>query len=172
MSQTYVLSFVWGIKQIKHNCQTFRLYFFFSVNITNAYAILMERDKNKEVSWNIYMIQWGRKFWVMTPGIFSATGLWCVYVKVTQLCLTLGDPRQCMEFSRPEYWRGLPFPSLGDLPNPGIEPRPFALQADSLPAEPPGKPKNTGVAYPFSSASSRPRNPIGASCIAGGFLTS
>ena len=105
----------------------------------------MERDKNKEVSWNIYMIQWGRKFWVMTPGIFSATGLWCVYVKVTQLCLTLGDPRQCMEFSRPEYWRGLPFPSLGDLPNPGIEPRPFALQADSLPAEPPGKPKNTGI---------------------------
>ena len=38
-----------------------------------------------------------------------------------------------------------PFPSPGDLPNPGIEPRSPALQQDSLPAEPPGKPKNTGV---------------------------
>ena len=38
-----------------------------------------------------------------------------------------------------------PFSSSGDLPNPGIEPRSPALQADSLPAEPKGKPKNTGV---------------------------
>ena len=39
-----------------------------------------------------------------------------------------------------EYWCGLPFPPPGDLPNPGTEPRFLALQADSLPAEPPGKP--------------------------------
>ena len=44
-------------------------------------------------------------------------------------------PIQFMEFSRPEYWRGYPFPSLGDLPNPGITLRSSALQADSLPAE-------------------------------------
>ena len=44
-----------------------------------------------------------------------------------------------MEFSREEYWSGLPFPSPGDLPNPGIEPRSPALQADSLPSEPSGK---------------------------------
>ena len=50
---------------------------------------------------------------------------------------------QPMEFSRPEYWNGHPFPSPGDLPNPGIKPRSPALQADSLPAEPPQKPKNT-----------------------------
>ena len=50
-----------------------------------------------------------------------------------------------MEFSRPEYWSGWPFPSPGGLPNPGIEPRSPTLQADSLPAEPYGKPKNTGV---------------------------
>ena len=50
-----------------------------------------------------------------------------------------------MEFSRPEYWSGQPFPSLEDLPNPGIKPRSPTLQADSLPAEPQGKPKNTGV---------------------------
>ena len=50
-----------------------------------------------------------------------------------------------MEFSRPEYWSGYPFSSPGDLPNPGIEPRSSALQADSLPAEPQGKPRNTGA---------------------------
>ena len=42
-----------------------------------------------------------------------------------------------MEFSRQEYWSGLPFPSPGDLPDPGIEPGSPALQADSLPSEPP-----------------------------------
>ena len=45
-----------------------------------------------------------------------------------------------MEFSRQEYWGGLPFPSPGDLPNPGIEPGSAALQANSLLSEPPGKP--------------------------------
>ena len=45
-----------------------------------------------------------------------------------------------MEFSRPEYWSGLPFPSPGYRPNPGMEPRSPALQADSLPAEPQRKP--------------------------------
>ena len=50
-----------------------------------------------------------------------------------------------MEFSRPEYWSGQPFPSPGDLPNPGIKPRCLALQVDSLSAEPQGKPRNTGV---------------------------
>ena len=45
-----------------------------------------------------------------------------------------------MEFSGPEYWSGLPFPSPGDLPSPGIEPRSPALQADSLLAELQGKP--------------------------------
>ena len=45
-----------------------------------------------------------------------------------------------MEFSRQEYWSGLPFPSPGDLPDPGIEPGSPALQIDALPSEPPGKP--------------------------------
>ena len=44
-----------------------------------------------------------------------------------------------MEFSRQEYWSGLPLPSPGDLPNPGIEPRSLELQEDSSPSEPPGK---------------------------------
>ena len=45
-----------------------------------------------------------------------------------------------MGFSRQEYWSGLPFPSPGDLPDPGIKPRSPALEADALPSEPPGTP--------------------------------
>ena len=77
-----------------------------------------------------------------------------------------------MEFSRPEYWSGWSFPSPGDLPNPGIEPRSPPLQADSLPAEPQGSPRLLEwVAYPFSSGPSWPRNQTGVSCIAGRFFT-
>ena len=47
---------------------------------------------------------------------------------------------QSMEFFKPEYFSGKPFPSPGDLPNPGIEPKSPTLQAESLPVEPPGKP--------------------------------
>ena len=47
---------------------------------------------------------------------------------------------QSMGFSRQEYWTGLPFPSPGDLPDPGIEPGSPTLQADTLPSAPPGKP--------------------------------
>ena len=49
---------------------------------------------------------------------------------------------QCIGFPREEYWSGLPFPSPGHLPNPGIEPRSPAVQADSLLSEPPGKNNN------------------------------
>ena len=66
---------------------------------------------------------------------------------VAKSCPTLATPwtvaRQAplsMGFSRQESWSGLPFPSPGDLPDPGIEPRSAALQADALPSEPPGKP--------------------------------
>ena len=66
---------------------------------------------------------------------------------VAQSCLTFCDltvtcqAPLSMEFSRQEYWSGLPFPSPGDLPNPGMEARPPALQADSLLSEPSGKPQ-------------------------------
>ena len=51
-----------------------------------------------------------------------------------------------MGFSRQEYWSGLPFPSPGDFPDPGIEPRFPALQADTLSSEPPGKPASVRMA--------------------------
>ena len=68
-------------------------------------------------------------------------------VKVAQSCLTLCDP---MDYTVPEILQArilewVAFPFSRDLPNPGIKPRSLALQVDSLPAEPPGKPKNTGV---------------------------
>ena len=65
---------------------------------------------------------------------------------VAQSCLTLCDLMDCslpaplsMGFPRQQYWNGLPFASLGDLPKPGIEPRSPEWQADSLPSEQPGK---------------------------------
>ena len=67
----------------------------------------------------------------------------CVLSHVRLLATPLTIAHQAplsMRFSRQEYWSGLPFPSPGDLPNPGIKPRSPALQADSLPSEPPGKP--------------------------------
>ena len=53
------------------------------------------------------------------------------------------------EFSRQEYWNGLPGPPPRDLLNPRIESRSPTFQADSLPSKPPGKPKNTGVSSLF-----------------------
>ena len=55
-----------------------------------------------------------------------------------------------MGFPGQEYWSGLPFPSPGDLPDPGIEPGSPALLADSLTSEPPGKPQEIedGPKYP------------------------
>ena len=70
-------------------------------------------------------------------------------VKVAQSCPPLCDPMDCSLpessvhgiLQAKENWSGLHFPSPGDLPYPGIKPGSPALQADSLPTEPPGKPK-------------------------------
>ena len=75
-----------------------------------------------------------------------------MYAKLPQLCPTLWDPMDCSLPDSSVYgilqvrildWVAMPPPR--DLPNPGIEPRSPALQADSFPSELPGKPKNTGV---------------------------
>ena len=74
--------------------------------------------------------------------------------EVTQSYLTVCDPWTVahqafpsMGFSRQEYWSGLPFPSPGDLLDPGIEPRSPILQADTLTSEPPGKPLVSGILF-------------------------
>ena len=131
-----------------------------------------------------------------------------VCVLVTQSCPTLCDlhglqpPRLLwpMEFSRQEYQSGLPFPSPGDLPDPGIEPRSPALQADSLSSKPPESEVKVKVnvsqlcltfcnpvdyavhgilqarilewvAFPFSRGSSQPEDQTQVFRIAGRFFT-
>ena len=83
-------------------------------------------------------------------------------VFIIQLCSTLCEPMNyslpgssvkrillllSREFSRQEYWNGLPFPSPGDLPNSGIKPGSSILQADSLPSETPWKPLSQWRSY-------------------------
>ena len=63
----------------------------------------------------------------------------CVQLFVIPWTIACKAPKS-VEFSGQEHWSGLPFPSPGDLPDPGTEPGSLALQADSLPSEPPGKP--------------------------------
>ena len=93
-----------------------------------------------------------------SPGKNTGVGchcfLQCMKVKseseVAQSCPTLSDPKDCSPpgssvhgifQARVLEWGGVPLPSPGDLPDPGIEPRSPALQADALPSEPPGKPQ-------------------------------
>ena len=65
----------------------------------------------------------------------------------SESCAQLCNPIDCTvhEFSKSEYWSGEPFPSPGELTNPGIKSRSPTLKEGSLPAEPQGKSKNTGV---------------------------
>ena len=82
-----------------------------------------------------------RKQHVLSPRQ-EAMGQWlCVCAKSLQLCPTLCNPMDCsrqgplsMGFSRQEYWSGLPFPSPGHLPDPGLTLGSPALQAESIPS--------------------------------------
>ena len=78
----------------------------------------------------------------------------CVLLFVTPWTVAYQAPLS-MEFSRQQCWSGLPFPSLGDLPNPGIKPGSPALHADTLPSEPPGKPK---IVYRLTESEKRSRS--------------
>ena len=90
----------------------------------------------QNVKWLVKILTWQAK---CVLGHFSLVQLIVIpWTVPRQAPLSIG-------FSRQEYWSRLPFLSPGDLPNSGIEPRSPALPADSLPSEPPGKPKNTGV---------------------------
>ena len=86
--------------------------------------------------------------------------------EVTQSCPTLCDPwtiahqaPPSMGFSRQEYWSGLPFPSPGDLPDPGIEPRSPTSEADALTFASPGKPSNARIQVLTSKISREERKP-------------
>ena len=107
------------------------------------------QHKLMKTNW-IFMIYHSTK---QVLGFFMLSIIYvCVCAQWLQLCPTLCNPMDCSlpgssvhGILQEEYWSGLPCPPPGDLPNPGIEPRTPALQVDSLPSEPPGKPKNSGV---------------------------
>ena len=83
-----------------------------------------------------FLLKWKWKCYLLSPVRLFGTP----WTAAHQAPLSMIFPRQ-------EYWSGLPFPSLGDLSDPGIEPRSLALQVDSLPSEPPGKPESTKQLY-------------------------
>ena len=98
----------------------------------------IQRKWQKKVSWKTtWIIYWetGRKV-SSTVCVLSRL---VVSDFVTPWTVAWQSPLS-MEFSRQEYWSGLPCPPPWDLPNPGIEPRSPALQADSLPSDPQGMP--------------------------------
>ena len=105
--------------------------------ISNMIMFCFSSDFPKE---SIALYHWSRPLSVFNVDS-PLTGLprWCKRKSLghTQLFATPWII-QSVGFSRPEYWSGEPFPSPGDLPNPGIEPRSPTLQVDSLLAEPPG----------------------------------
>ena len=101
---------------------------------------------------SIYLSVLFRKLRVIGGHVFVVpASIWRLVGKseseVAQSCLTLCSPMDptrlllSMGFSKQVHWSGLPFPSPGDLPVPGIKPRSPTLQADTLPSEPAGKPQ-------------------------------
>ena len=108
-----VLQFV-GSQRVGHDWATELNWITFCVNSLKTYDNFAHSWSEVEVK----LLNWVRLFATPWPVAYQAP--------------------QSMEFSREEYWSGLPFPSPGDLPNPGIEPGSHALQADALPSEPPG----------------------------------
>ena len=104
------------------------------------------------------------------------SSLYCtVKVKAAQSCQTFYDPKDCiqsMEFSRPEYWSGLSFPSQGIFPTQGSNPGLLHCRQIIYQLSHKGSPRILEwVAYPFSSRSSWSRNWTRVSCIAGRFST-
>ena len=84
---------------------------------------------------------WKRSVFIPIPekGNAKECSKWVKLLSRVRLFATPYQAPPSTEFSRQEYWSGLPFPSPGDLPDTGIEPGSSALQADALPSEPPGK---------------------------------
>ena len=97
---------------------------------------------------------WNINLDVLPPSLIFFPVPYCCHCSVTKSCLTLCHPGRVayqaplsMGFPRQEYWNELPFPSAGDLPDPGIDPESSVLQADSLPLSHWGKPRTILLAF-------------------------
>ena len=107
----------------------------------------MRKGKNININRRLEDVDSNLHGWLSEVQNFNRGNNWrCGESEVTQSFLTLCDPwtvahqaPPSMGFSRQEYWSGFPFPSPGDLLDPGIEPRSPTLQPDTLTSEPPGK---------------------------------
>ena len=97
-------------------------------------------------SWT-QLSDWTELNWVIVPD-------WLFAIPWTVAC----QAPLSMEFSRQEYWSGLPFPSPGDLPYPGIKHRSSALQSNSLPSKPPGKPLSSAILPKVNIRMTNPRS--------------
>ena len=132
--------------------------FKFSSHLDNSFYHLQKKmaTHSNTLAWKI--------LWTEEPGRLQSLGLqrvghdWVTSLSLSHDSLSESEGRSVLSDSLwphglyspwkspgQEYWSGYPFPSPGNLPNPEVEPRSPPLLADSLPAEPQGKPKNTGV---------------------------
>ena len=154
MNEKQILLFLLSISSFRKGMQMLnkiylwesRLFtFYWQITIWNTHTLILKVLPRRERKWK----------WLSLVWLFATP--W---------------PIQSVEFSRPEYWSGQPYLSRGDLPNPGIEPRSLTLQVDSLPAEPQGMPKNTGVgSLSFLQQIFLTQESNRVSCIAGWFFT-
>ena len=119
----------------------------------------VKRKRSRTETWTMHMFnkvemkkerpgsRLRRIFWRDWRRATEAKGKLSESVLIAQSCTTVCNPVDCSPpgcsvngFSRQEYWHGLPWPSPGDFPNPGIKPVSPVLQADSLPLSPQGSP--------------------------------
>ena len=112
---------------------------FIVIHTVKGFSIISEVEVDVFLEFSCFCLAWR---------ILSITLIACEKVKVKLLIhvrlfatpwTVAYQAPPSMGFSRQKYWSGLPFPSPGDLPDPGIEPRSPASQTDALPSEPPGK---------------------------------
>ena len=117
-----------------------------SMEEPGVHGVSKSRTRPSNFPFTFHFMRWRRK-WQPTPVFLPGESQ------------GRGSLVGCCLWGRTESGMGSLFPSLGHLSNTGIEPRSPTWQADSLPAEPQGNPKSTGVlAYPFSRGSSQPRD--------------
>ena len=135
------------------------------VTVTMSQELFVRTEWNEHLAWSPAHIK------SSVNGVLGSHGVLCKWKSLSPVWLLATPWTTVHGILQAGILEWVTFPSPGDLPNPGIEPRSPALQADSLPAEPKGSPRILEwVACPFSKGSSWLSNLTGISYMAGGFL--